>query len=173
MIVVLVSHRPHEGQSIGNPRDFRKLIADRHARHGRADRSPLAPNLFGSIRLGIPRLVLRRCALQVQQQNPFGFSKGRLRTTLRLRCGKRFEPQQFRQRQRTSTECTDSQNLATVPFTAERIGGTENSQHFEASAERRVEPNGRGMLYGTRGTLTQTPPSLSRWFWGFCTTQNS
>jgi hypothetical protein len=62
---------------------------------------------------------------------------------LNMRCSERIEPQQFRQRQRTRTQSTDSQNLATVPFTSERIGGTENTQHFEASAERRVESKGR------------------------------
>ena len=55
---VIVIHRPHDRQTMGLPRQQRKVLADRDPRHTRRDAPKRSANILRRIRLGIPRVKL-------------------------------------------------------------------------------------------------------------------
>src|SRR5262249_12124412 len=57
-------HRADDREFVHHPRDFRKDLADLDSRYARGDGFKLPANLFGSLSLDVPYVLVRRTAAQ-------------------------------------------------------------------------------------------------------------
>jgi hypothetical protein len=123
VIGVVVRHRPHDGQPVGEPGRSRQHFAELHSRQGGVDCVEFPPHGRRAVGLRIERFLLRMPAVQVQHDDLFG-SAERSASDRSVRA----MPQQVDGREAQPAESAEPQHFATAQ---PGIQGPIEPGHFE------------------------------------------
>ena len=111
--VAVGAERADDGDLVGDGGGARQQLAEVDARHGRLDRLEFAADFGGRVRLGVERLVLRRPALEPEEDDVLRLAEGARIFRIGAR-RQRPRLQQGREREAERAKATESQHLAAV-----------------------------------------------------------
>ena len=140
VVVVVGRDRPHDGQLVGDPRGARQQLAELDAGHVGLDRLERPADLGRGAGLGVEGLVLRRPALQPEEDHVLRPAERRRARSDGL--GRReiargaLAPQQVGERQPQRAESAHAQPLAAVDAVTEPDRPVMERQHDEIPRHR-------------------------------------